>query len=233
MQVMQELAQQHFNAVRELVDAYPEWWQWMELYHQIAVRFSEMKPDDEAPEFAMFLEHSIARQRYKELKSLAFDLHMIRTEPSSPESYLKVAIAMLNVINDTRGWGRQIRLEPREGGYHLDFSASPYRIYVFSHMQPWRYDGVLGKLDLVSIDLSRSVINNIWELQRLKKLRTLIVLDVELVGGDINFFTMLRALPVKQVVLRAGVHQQRFIDELRATGKEVILLASGEKWTGE
>jgi hypothetical protein len=164
------------------------------------------------------------------LKSLAFDLHLVNTEPSTPERYLKVAIAMLNVINDTKGWGRHVKLEPREGGNHLDLSGSPYRIYVFSHMHSWRYDGVLGKLDLVSLDLSRSVINNIWELKKLKKLRTLILLDVEMVGGDVNFFTMLGALPVQQIVLRRGAHEFRFIEQLRSSGKKVILLAPDESW---
>jgi hypothetical protein len=100
-------------------------------------------------------------------------------------------------------------------------------------MTPWRYGGVLGKLDLVSLDLSRSVINNIWELQRLKNLRTLILLDVEPVGGDVNFFTMLRALPVKQVVLSEGAHEEKYIEDLRASGKEVVLVPPGESWAGE
>ena len=237
MKLMQELAQQNFNAVRALAEQNPEWWQWMELYHQIAVRFGEMKPDDDAylsdAEFALFLAHRFSRARYKEMKSLAFDLHMVNTEPAEPDKYLKVAIAMLNVINDTPGWGRHIKLEPREGRYHLDLSGSPYQIYVFSHMTPWRYAGVLGRLDLVSLDLSRSVINNIWEFQRLKKLETLILLDVDPVGGDVNFFTMLRALPVKRVFLREGAHGQRYVEELRATGKEVVLLPPGEAWRDE
>jgi serine/threonine-protein kinase len=108
MKMMQEIARQNFIAVRKLVEAYPEWWQWMELYDQIAVRFGEMKPDDDAylsdAEFALFLEHRFSRTRYKEMKSLAFDLHMVNTEPSEPEKYLRVAIAMLNIINDTPGW---------------------------------------------------------------------------------------------------------------------------------
>lgn len=234
MKVMQELAQQNFNAVKTLVEDYPHWWQWLELYDQIATRFIEIKPDDTAQlsdaAFALFLDHPFARQRYKELKSLAFDLHMVNTEPADPESYLKVAIAMLNVINDTREWGGHVKLEPRKSGYHLDLSGAPYRIYVFSHMLPWRYDGVLGKLDLVSLDLSHSVVNNIWEFQRLEKLETLIFLDIEMVGGDVNFFTMLKALPTKRVVLREGAHQQRFIDELRAKGTEVILVAPDEMY---
>ena len=209
----------------------------MELYHQIAVRFGEMKSGDDDylsdADFTLFLEHRFSLTRYKEFKSLAFDLHMVKTEPSEPEKYLKVAIAMLNVINDTPEWGEHVKLEPREGRYHLDLSGSPYQIYVFSHMQPWMYQGVLGKLDLVSLDLSRSVINNIWELQRLKQLKTLILLDVDPVGGDVNFFTMLRALPVQQVVLRRGAHKSKFIEQLCSTGKEVTLLAPGETWTGE
>ena len=234
MQVLLALAKQNFHEVMDVIDNNRQWWQWLELYYQVAERFAERKPDDAAQlsdaDFVPFLEFRIQRRHHKVLKALAYDLHMVHSKPDDPESYLPVAIAMLNVINDTSGWGDHVRLEPCDGGYHLDLSGSPHLAYLLPSMHTWRYGGVLGPLELVSIDLSYSLVSNIWEFQKIETLETLILLDVETVT-ETGFFTMLKRLPMQQVILTDGAHEARFIEQLRAAGKEVILVPPGESWS--
>jgi len=235
IQVMLELAYQNFHTAQTLIKAHPEYEQDLRRYDSLSSKYGAMKEHDNDQltdaQFAEFLKEPITRRHFKELKTLAYELHMQRRDSGSPESYLAVAIAMLNVINDTEGWGGHVRLEPREGGYHLNFSDAPYRVYNLSRMRPRAYDGVLGQLDLVSLDLSRSAPSNIEDFRMLNKLETLIVLDIEPLRENV-FFRMVRKLPVKRVVLRKGLHQDKWIEQLRES-HEVILVPPGETWSSE
>jgi len=235
IQVMLKLAYQNFHTAQTLIKAHPEYEKNLSRYLALAVKFGAMKVDDREQltdaQFAEFLNESITRRHFMEVKTLAYELHMKRYKKGSPESYLAVAIAILNAINDTEEWGQHVRMEPREGGYHLDLSDAPYRIFNISRMHPWAYDSILGRLDLVSIDISRSAATDIQEFKYLEKLETIVALDMKPLR-DYVFFRMLRQLPVKRIVLREGLHHQKWIRQLRKS-HEVILVPPGETWTGE
>ena len=94
-------------------------------------KYAQLKSDDELllPEdFAELLVFSYRNSGLrKNLLLVSYREYMKKQNQMAPERYLPVAIAVLNVINETLGWGSEVRLEKDEKGFHLDLSGSPYQ----------------------------------------------------------------------------------------------------------
>jgi serine/threonine protein kinase len=129
-------------------------------------KYAELKNDDEllAPDdFAELLTFSYRNSGLrKNLLLVSYREYMKKQNYIAPEKYLPVAIAVLNVINETIGWGSEVRLEKNEKGYHLDLRKAPYQTLtlprdVLIERDPFSdIQSILSRLNLYSLDLSNS-----------------------------------------------------------------------------
>jgi serine/threonine protein kinase len=204
-------------------------------FHQVyqwSKRYGELKPDDSAllPDdlYAEFLQRPSTDRYKKELLILSYDLHMARRRYEDPAEHLPVAVAFLNLINDTPGWGKKLKLELHNEGYYLDLSGAPYTTYHSPRTRGGTMGNVLHPLNLEAINLSNSEVRDISGLLQLDSLKTLIVLDVNIIDTT-AFFWRLRGLKLEKVILSEGMLSDRRLDWLRQE-KEVIVLKKGEEW---
>lgn len=199
------------------------------LYKQ-SLKFSGLKPDDsgilEPDQFAELLNMSYRNTLFrKNLLSHCFERHMARAKEMTPEEYLPIAIAMLNLTNDTLGWGDHVRLEQRKGGQHLNLSGAPYSTMRLPRSR-WRKGGaILRPLNLVSLNLSGSAIRDFHALHFKKSFRELILLDVEIYDvAPVVFW--LSEIPMERLVVRRGTFEPWYIDQLQKHF-EVVNLPDG------
>ena len=111
---------------------------------------------------------------------------MKKQNQMAPERYLPVAIAVLNVINETLGWGSEIRLEKDEKGFHLDLSGSPYQTLtlprdILIERDPFSdIQSILSGLNLYSLDLSNSQVRDFEGVKFNEQFSDLIINDVKI-----------------------------------------------------
>jgi serine/threonine-protein kinase len=202
------------------------------LYRQCVV-FSEIKPDDSVPleagDFAHLLEMSHRNTLFrKSILSRCYERHMARVREVDPEAYLPIAIAMLNLTNDTIGWGGDVRLARRNGGHHLDLSGAPYSTLRLSGTR-WRQGGALLKpLQLVSLDLSGSSVRDFHGLVLQEGFRELILLDIEIFDMEPTAY-WLGEIPMERLVIREGAVPPFHLSRLERKVK-VIQLPSGAQY---
>ena len=181
-------------------------------------RFAEMKPDDAAlltPDaFAGLLGFSYRNSSLrKNLLTVCFREYMKRVDAISPEAYTAIVIGVLNVVNDSIGWGEQIQLERRGTGYHLDLSEAPYQILslpksTLIERAPYS-EGfhVLLPLDLVSLDLSGSNIRDFEGIHFSEQFEKLSMQRMELYDLPASVFWLMQS-GVKTLVIDQGLFKQ-------------------------
>jgi hypothetical protein len=195
----------------------------------------EMKPEDTEllndTQFAQLLELPVTRAKYrKQVLYTAYFEHKNRTRSPDPEEHLSVSIGMLNLINDTPGWGSEINLEPLEDGihYHLDLSSSPYTMFSPPQYTGTGFVSMLKQLKLKSIDISNTGIRDFSELRRLQDLEILIARNVPIYDENesVNRITNLK---LKRVVVSEGMFSARFLRKLRRSVEvDVVPLTNSE-----
>ncbi len=195
--------------------------------------FSKVKPDDlailEWGQFADLLKLPYRNTYFrKNILSRCYERHMSRVKKIAPEEYLPTAIAMLDLLNDSLGWGESRRLEPRAGGYHLDLSHAPYSTLRLSGSRWGKGAGILLPLNLVSLDLSHSSVRDFHGLQLPETFEELILLDVEIYDVPPTSY-WLGKIPMKRLIIRRGMFPKFHLDQLRAKMK-VIELGPNEVW---
>ncbi|MEX0322436.1 MAG: protein kinase [Puniceicoccaceae bacterium] len=225
-----EVANQQFNTARVTIEEAG-----INQFHQVyqwSKHYGELKPDDNAllsdQLYAEFLQRPSTERYKKELLVLSYDLHMARRRYADPAEHLPVAVAFLNLINDTPGWGKNLQLELHNEGYYLDLSGAPYTTYHSPRTRGGKIGNVLHPLNLEAINLSNSDVRDISGLRQLDSLKTLIILNVNIIDTS-AFFWRLRSLKLEKLVLSEGMLSDRRIEWLRQE-KEVIVLKKGEKW---
>jgi serine/threonine-protein kinase len=179
------------------------------LYKRCA-HYAETKPDDSElldwEELTELLSMPYRNTYFrKNLLSRCYERHMARVSSSvDPEAYLPAAIAMLNLLNDSIGWGGHVRLEPREGGYHLDLSDAPYSTMRLAGARWGKGAEVLLPLNLVSLDLSDSSVRDFHGLQLPDTFEELILLDVDIYDPQPTVFWLGR-IPMERLIIRKGM----------------------------
>jgi hypothetical protein len=164
----------------------------------------------------------------KSILSRCYERHMARVREVDPEAYLPIAIAMLNLTNDTIGWGGDVRLARRNGGHHLDLSGAPYSTLRLSGTR-WRQGGALLKpLQLVSLDLSGSSVRDFHGLVLQEGFRELILLDIEIFDMEPTAY-WLGEIPMERLVIREGAVPPFHLSRLERKVK-VIQLPSGAQY---
>lgn len=174
-----EMANQNFTRVMELTEKR------YEPLYVTAKKWAAIKSDDEAQlsdlQFAEFLDGLMYYPHFRKLASLSLQLHREKRRGGTPEEYLQVVIQYLNLINHVHDWGDHVRLEKREGGYHLDLTDSPYRTFVIMGLRDFFY---LEPLELVSIDISGLSLHGTFGTIVVGKVDTVIMKDI--VGDSLH-----------------------------------------------
>lgn len=199
--------------------------------YQRAVAYGRMKPDDEVLDSEQFSELLNMPHRdvlfRKNLFAQSYERHMGKVQEQDPVAYLNVAISMLNVINDTLGWGRHVKLEPRGNGYHLDLSHAPYSTFRLPGSRWMRGSEILLPLNLVSLDLSHSAVKDFHGLKLPDSFEDLILLDVEIYDSSPTVY-WLGQLPMKRLFIRPDLFSERDLGQLRSAF-EVVEVAPGDE----
>ena len=182
----------------------------------------EMKAGDEGlltdAQFARMLEMPVTKS--KDRKQILYYAYYHRklnypNRDINPEEHLPVAVGMLNLINDTPGWGSELTLVPLEDGFfHLDLGGSPYTMF-----SPPQYTGegfvsILRALNLGSIDISNTQVRDFSELRRLKHLETLIARNVKIYDEKDAVFR-LSNLEIKKLIISEGMFSEKNLRKLR------------------
>ena len=154
-----------------------------EKYAQLKSDDELLLPEDFAELFVFSYRNSGLR---KNLLLVSYREYMKKQNQMAPERYLPVAIAVLNVINETLGWGSEIRLEKDEKGFHLDLSGSPYQTLtlprdILIERDPFSdIQSILSGLNLYSLDLSNSQVRDFEGVKFNEQFSNLIINDVKI-----------------------------------------------------
>ncbi|VGO16356.1 Serine/threonine-protein kinase PknD [Pontiella desulfatans] len=202
------------------------------LYKQ-CLYFLEIKPDDqqllEPAHFSELLDMPYRNTLFrKNILSRCYERHMARAERLTPQEYLPIAIAILNLTNDTLGWGDHVKLEPREGGHHLNLRNAPYHTLRLTETRWGQGASILLPLDLVSLDLSGSHIHEFHGLKLQDRFEELILLGLKFYDPEPNTY-WLGKIPMERLVITAGAipryHLERFPQHI-----EVIEIPQGRTY---
>lgn len=180
----------------------------------------ELKADDSVllsdAQFAQMLEMPVTKAKFrKQILYYAYYERKNRPSTINPEEHLPVAIAMLNLINDTPGWGGKLKLKPLEGGgYHLNLSGAPYMMF-----SPPQYTGegfvsILRPLNLKTIDISNTEVRDFSEFRRLRNLETLIARNVEIYDQKDAVYR-LSNLDIRKLIISEGMLSEKNLKKLR------------------
>lgn len=201
------------------------------LYKQ-SVYFAEIKPDDETllePEhFAQLMDMPYRNTLFrKNILSRCYERHMMRAERMTPEEYLPIAIAILNLTNDTLGWGDHVQLEAREGGFHLDLRGAPYHTLRLLETRWGQGSSILYPLDLVSLDLSDSSIHEFHGLKLQERFAELTLLGVEFYDPEPNTYWLGR-IPMERLRITEGAIPSYHLERLPSHIEVIQVPAGGD-----
>jgi len=180
----------------------------------------ELKPDDTAlltdAQFAQMLEMPVTKAKFrKQILYYAYYVRKTSIKSIDPEEHLPVAIGMLNLINDTPGWGDELMLEPLGDGYHhINLSGAPYSMF-----SPPQYTGegfvsILRPLKLRSIDISHTDVRDFSEFRRLRNLEILDARNVKIYDEKESVFRLVN-LKLKKLVVSEGMFSEKNLRKLR------------------
>ena len=145
----------------------------------------------------------------------------------TPETYLPIAIAILNVINETIGWGADILLEKNDKGYHLDLSNAPYQTLTppreaIIEREPFsEINSILMALNLYSLNLSGSQIRDLEGIKFNNSFSDLIIEDMVIYDQPAQVF-WLNNSGAKRIFISKGMFSPFQLGKLDS-GIEVIL----------
>ena len=140
---------------------------------------------------------------------MSYREYMKKQKQIAPERYLPVAIAVLNVINETLGWGSEIRLEKDEKGFHLDLSGSPYQTLtlprdILIERDPFsEIQSILSGLNLYSLDLSNSQVRDFEGVKFNEQFSNLFINDIKYMTVQLKFIGLVSQMRKKSLFLRA------------------------------
>jgi len=190
----------------------------------------ELQEDDEHfltdPQFAQLLEMPVTKAKFR--KQVLYNAYNERKNRNihsdDPRECLRVAIGMLNLINDTPGWGAKIELEPLEDSdyFHLDLSGSPYTMF-----SPPQYTGegfvsTLKLLQLKSLDISNSNVRDFSEFRRLRSLEILIARNVKIYNEKDAIFRLAN-LEIKTLVVSDDMFSDKNLKKLEKSLEVKVL----------
>jgi serine/threonine protein kinase len=193
---------------------------------------SEMKEDDGVfltdAQFAKMLEMPVTK--FKHRKQILYYAYYHRklnypNRQTSPEEHLPVAIGILNLINDTAGWGADLKLEPLgDGSYHLDLSGAPYSMFSppQSTGEAGGFVSVLKQLELKSLDVSNTNVRDFSEFRRMKKLEILIARNVRIFDERETVYR-LSNLEIKKLVVSSGMFSEKNLRKMRSQFKVEVV----------
>ena len=219
---------QEFGAAVEALDE-AEYDRKNNLYKQ-SVQFAEEKPDDaellHPEQFARLMRMTYRNILFRRnILSRCYERYMARAGDLAPEEYLPIAIAMLNLTNDSLGWGDHVKLVQREGGYHLDLSGAPYSTFRLSGSR-WRKGGsLLIPLQLVSLDLSGSAARDFHGLMLPESFLELNLAGVEIYDPVPATFWLME-IPMKRLIINEGAFTDFYLAQFREKF-EVVELPTG------
>jgi serine/threonine-protein kinase len=195
-----------------------------------SLAFAEAKPDDSQlltlEQFAELIALPYRNTTFrKNILSRCYERHMRRSDEVEPRAYLPVAIAMLNLTNDSLGWGDHVRLEERNGGFHLDLSGAPYTTLRLTGSRWGEGSSILFPLNLVSLNLSESDIREFHGLKLPESFREMVLLDVDFYDLDATVY-WLGQIPMERIVISTGAIPKYQLNRLRSKF-EVVEVPAG------
>lgn len=219
---------QEFNAANECFEAAGNTKRTTQL-DELSRRYAEIKPVDRKRLTDVQLAGLFAEAKSANNATLFYlYYHHMRRRPASalPEQYLPLAAAVLDRLNNARN-NRPLHLEKTAGGYHLDLSRAPYSVYLLNILGVYNRN-VLLPLDLRSLDISYSSLDNLGELRGLV-LDELRMAEVK-VENTKNLAKQVEALRLKRLVLTVADYPKPVVAELRKI-VEVVDAGKREKAT--
>ena len=194
-------------------------------------KYANIKRDDELlppNDFAELLAFSYRKSGLrKNLLLISYREYMKNKGDLTPETYLPIAIAILNVINETIGWGTDIVLEKNDKGYHLDLSNAPYQTLTppreaIIEREPFsEINSILMALNLYSLNLSGSQIRDLEGIKFNNSFSDLIIEDMVIYDQPAQVF-WLNNSGAKRIFISKGMFSTFQLGKLDS-GIEVIL----------
>jgi hypothetical protein len=141
----------------------------------------------------------------------------MRRRPASakPEDYVVLAGAVLDKLNYTKyAQNQSLRFKQSEQGNELDLSRAPYTVYSINIIGVYR-SNVLEPLDLTSLNISNTKLENLYELKGME-LNELNIAGIPFSNRRKNFFLHhLESFKLKKVVLDVDDFPKDTIEALR------------------
>lgn len=223
--------------IREEYNAAENWFEKSEqpfnsVFRKQARLGLELKADDSKlltdAQFATMLEMPVTKA--KERKQILYYAYYERkAKMSTVDSieHLPVAVAMLNLIHDTPGWGKKLKLEPvGDEFYHLDLSGSPYTMFSPPQYMGEGFVSILRPLKIKSIDISNTDVRDFSELRRLRNLETLIARDVPVYDQRESVYR-LSNLEISKLVISEDMFSEKNLRRLQKS-MEVEVVAGDQ-----
>ena len=157
---------------------------------------------------------------------------MKKQKQIAPERYLPVAIAVLNVINETLGWGSEVRLEKDEKGFHLDLSGSPYQTLtlprdILIERDPFsEIQSILSGLNLYSLDLSNSQVRDFEGVKFNEQFSNLFINDIKIYDRPAQIYWLSQS-DAKKIFVSKGMFSEFQLSKMNPEIE--IILTDGEK----
>ena len=199
-------------------------------------KYAQLKSDNELllPEdFADLLVFSYRNSGLrKNLLLVSYREYMKKQKQIAPEKYLPVAIAVLNVINETLGWGSEIRLEKDEKGFHLDLSGAPYQTLtlprdILIERDPFsEIQSILSGLNLYSLDLSNSQVRDFEGVKFNEQFSNLIINNIKIYDRPAQIYWLSQS-DAKKIFVSKGMFSEFQLSKMNPEIE--IILTDGEK----